>query len=91
MTVSVTLAAKCDSGTCTSLQTDLTPLKSCLTDPTATDCTGRVLLPLIFDLPLTQLLTVRDVRLRHKPPQRSGRKVRWWGLLPPSDLSDHSC
>ena len=34
------LAAKCDSSTCSALQADLTPLQSCLSDPTATDCTG---------------------------------------------------
>ena len=33
------VAAKCDGSTCTSLTTDVTALKSCMNDPTATACT----------------------------------------------------
>ena len=34
------LADKCDGSTCSTLTTDVTAVKSCLTDPTAADCTG---------------------------------------------------
>ena len=34
------VAGKCDGSTCSTLTTDVTAVKSCLTDPTASDCTG---------------------------------------------------
>ena len=36
-----TFPAKCDGSVCTSLTTDVSPLKSCMTDPSSADCTGR--------------------------------------------------
>lgn len=34
------LAGKCSGTTCTTLNTDVTSIKSCFTDPTAAACTG---------------------------------------------------
>ena len=39
-TIPTALAAKCESDICTTLTTETTAVKSCLTDPTATACTG---------------------------------------------------
>ena len=39
-TLPTVLAGKCDGATCTTLNTDMTAVKSCLTNPTASSCTG---------------------------------------------------
>ena len=63
------LAAKCDSTTCTALQTSLTPLQSCLTDPTAAACTGKVNLPPPPSLPISLLSLIINFQGRTALPQ----------------------
>ena len=40
ITILKVLSGKCPTSTCTTLTTDMTAVKSCLTDPTAAGCTG---------------------------------------------------